>query len=325
MSSSAPPAGGYQRRFFWFAAIVVAVIAVYTIAWFYAARLLEDEAAGVIGRLNQGERQLSCSQPQGKGYPFRIGLFCDAVGLQLPDRGVAISAGAFRSAAQVYAPRHIVGELDGPLVMELAGLPPIQAGWSTLRASVRIAEPIPERLSLEVSDLIVAGRDNLLDMVRARAGQFHMRPNAGNLDVAVQLSGLTVDPSLIGERRIPPLDVDLTGGMAALLANRDSLRGRSAIIRRLSLAAGENASISMAGPVSVGDDGLIDAELSISVNDPAEIARIVGLILPEAEQQIASVASGLAALGNTAAIPIRIQDGRIFLGFIPTGRIAPLE
>ena len=329
MSSSKPPSGSYQRRFAWLAGIILAVIAVYTGAWFYAARTLEEKAGGALADINDGRRQVTCQQPEGRGYPFRIGLFCSSVGFRDVTRGVTVTAGAFRTAAQVYAPRQIVGELDGPLTLELAGLQPIQAGWSQLRASTRLADLVPERVSVEATDLIIAGRSDLTEMVRARSGQFHMRPNSGNLDVAFQVAGLTVDPGLLGDRTIPPLDaaadIDVAGGMAAVLDSRRSLRGQSATLRNLSLSTGEGASIRLSGPVSVGDTGLLNAELSIAVSNAAEIARVLGIIFPESEQQIASVATGLGALGNAASIPIRIVDGRIFLGIIPTGRIAPID
>jgi hypothetical protein len=329
MPSGETGAPNYSRRFIWLAAIIILVVAGYSFAWFYAARTLETRVTGVLANLNRGDQQIVCNRPEGKGYPFRIGLFCDSVSYSDPELGVTLSAGALRSAAQVYAPRHIVGELDGPLLFQAEGLTPIQAGWSMLRASVRVADPIPERLSIEASDVIVAPQDNLRELVRMRSGAFHMRPNGGNLDTALQFAGLTVDPNLLGGRQIPPLDTSadfsIDGGIAALIANPGSLRGRSGTIRNLSLAAGEGVSISMSGPASVGEDGLISADLTISVNNPGEIGRILGLIFPEAQKQIASVASGLGSLGSATAIPIRVDKGRIFLGFIPTGRIAPVD
>lgn len=329
MPSSKPGSSVHQRRIIWLAAIVIMTIGVYSVGWFYAARLLEEQATQSLADLNRGERQFGCENPQGRGYPFRIGLFCDRVRFDDPQRGLSIAAGALRSAAQVYAPRHIIGELDGPLVVGLTDLPSLQAGWSLLRASIRLAEPLPERISVEANDLIVAPEANPRELVRMRMAAFHMRPNAGNLDVALQFAGLTIDPALLAQRLIPPLDasadISFEGGLAALSANPGSLRGRAGTIRALSLAAGEGVSISMSGPASIGEDGLVNADLSISVNNPVEIARVLGVIFPEAEQQLTSIASGLRTLGNTTAIPIRIEAGRIFLGFIPTGRIAPLD
>src|SRR5690606_28859425 len=99
----------------------------------------------------------------------------------------------------------------------------------------------------------------------------------------------------------------------------------SATIRNLSLRAGGGGSIAISGPASVGEDGLISADLSVSVSNPDEIGHILGVIFPEARQQIASVASGLGQIAASTAIPIRIEKGRIFLGFIPAGRIAPVQ
>ena len=55
-----------------------------------------------------------CVNLTARGFPFRIGLFCDRVAFEQPSAAMTLSAGAFRSAGQIYDPMRLVAELDGP-------------------------------------------------------------------------------------------------------------------------------------------------------------------------------------------------------------------
>jgi len=330
MTSSRQSRTKYGRRFFWFALAIVVAIGAYTGGWFYAARLLEDEVMRAVAGLNGNGRRANCEEPQARGYPFRIGLFCRSVLYEDAREGVSFQARALRSAAQVYQPWRVVGELDGPARLEAPGLNALALDWAGLRASVRLAEPLPERVSVEGQD-VRASLDEQGDEMRllARAGsvEAHLRPAGDDLDLAVRFGDLKPDAALTRGVALPPLsgllDASLTGGALPGGLEGD-LRGRSGTIRNLTLSAEGGAGVTVSGPVSVDEAGLLDAELQIIVREPMALAKILGDLAPQARQEIELSLSSIAAMGGNPGMPLRVVKGQASLGFIPLGTIPPL-
>src|SRR5690606_23961322 len=133
-------------------------------------------------------------------------------------QGVSLQAGSFRSAGQIYDPMRLVAELDGPAAIDLPQGGPISLDWAGLRASARLAEPLPQRVSLEGADLKASTTGAPLATVAAF--QVHMRPNGADLDLAGGFDGLTLDRTLVDGRTLPPLsgqsDLSITGGVALI-------------------------------------------------------------------------------------------------------------
>ena len=105
MASRQATTRSYSRRFAWLAAAIVVVVAAYTGAWFYAAGMIETRI-GEAMQASGGDAVPRCERPSARGYPFRIGVFCDAVAFEDARGEISVRAGAFRSAAQVYDPFH---------------------------------------------------------------------------------------------------------------------------------------------------------------------------------------------------------------------------
>lgn len=155
MASSGDRRPNYGRRFFWFVVAIVATASLYSAGWFYAADRLVERVEADVAALNRDGRRASCENAAVRGYPFRIGVFCRSVMFEDARGGFAFRARQFRSAAQVYQPMRIIGELDGPATLEAPGLNALDLDWSSLRASVRLASPRPERVSVEGRGLTV--------------------------------------------------------------------------------------------------------------------------------------------------------------------------
>jgi hypothetical protein len=326
-SSEAQKPKRFRRRFIRLAVFIVVLFGGYSIGWSFLANWLETRAAEAIARLNNGETSAECSNPTARGYPFRIGLYCDRVAFARPGRGVGMTAGAFRSAAQVYDPLRLVGELDGPMTVEAPGVGAIQLGWEALRASARLWRPLPERVSVEGRKL-AAGRSPETPMVMAEAFEGHMRSNGADIDLAGSMSGVTIDPSLLKGRTLPPLagrsDFTLNDGARMILERARTLRGSSFTIRELSLSAGTDASVSLSGTAAIAENGLLDADLVVKLKSPGELLQIATDALPEASQQIATASGVVSALGPEPTLPLKIVKGRIRMGFFTLGEIPPL-
>lgn len=327
MTSSRQSGTNYGRRFMWLLLGIILVICFYTAGWFYAARTVVDQVQGAIVALNGDGRRASCEEPQARGYPFRIGIFCRSVMFEDAGKGVAFRAGELRSAAQVYQPWRIIGELDGPASLEAPGLNALSLGWSALRASARLASPLPERVSVEATDLAVQldeQGETLQPLARSDSAELHLRPVGDDLDVAVRFAGLALDEGVVGA--VPPLsgliDFSLAGG-ALPGGSEGGLRGHSGVIRALAVSAENGAGVTVSGPVAVDEAGLIDAELSVSVREPAALAKILGDLAPHARREIELALSAMAG-ANARGLPLNIVRGEARLGFIPLGNIPPL-
>ena len=155
-----------------------------------------------------------------------------------------------------------------------------------------------------------------------------MQPNGGDLDYLGSFGDLEIDADAIGGRVLPALDasgdVTLKNGVALIGTQVKSLRGQAIEIRNLDLSSG-TARITVSGPLSVDAEGLVDADLMIRLQDPKAVAAILGAAIPEQKSQIEQGFAGLALLGNEPSMPLKVVKGKASLGFIPLGKIKPVE
>lgn len=332
MSSSQQQQSKSSRRFLWLALFIVVLFGGYSIGWFWFAGRAEREVQQQIAQLNRDGVTVDCVKPEIKGFPFRIGLFCDRVEYENTALKISASAGAFRTAAQIYQPMRAVLELDGPLRITARNLPQLQFDWELLHASARIANPLPERLSIEIRKL--AGEAEYSDsapqpLFTAENVQTHLRPNGENIDIAGTFAGLAVDPQVTDGRKLPPLDGSIDGslnnGVGLVRGGEKSLRGQSGTIRTMTLTSGGNTGASLSGPWSIDADGLLDATLRVTIQNPRELSRILSDAIPEQRQQIETAFAGLAIFGNAPSLPLRIVKGRATLGFIPLGMVPAVQ
>lgn len=323
------PAGpNYARRIVLLGIFVAVAGAAYTGAWFYFADRLERATARTLSEIENGGGTARCDDATVGGFPFRIGLSCTRVAYSDPGSGVGVSAGAFRSAGQIYAPSRLVGELDGPARVEAPGITPLDLNWERLRASIRLAAPLPERLSVEGGDLTVsAGQDTRL--ASATAFEAHMRANGPDIDLAASFEDLALDPSLIDRRALPPLtgsaDLTLTDGVALAAAGNASWRGVSGTVRTLDLSDGATAGLNASGPFSIDAEGRLDADMKVVFRDPNALSALLSRVFPEHGDRIRMSFSGLALLGSEPWLQLKVVKGRAMLGFIPLGRIPPIR
>ncbi len=327
MTSSRTPQSRYSRRILWLALFVAVLFGGYSALWYYAADRLEAQAKTVLADVNANGVTADCARLTARGFPFRIGLYCDSV--RFDDRkGTTVSAGAFRSAAQVYSPLHIVGELDGPATVAVPQAHSLALDWTGLRASVRIATPLPERISLEGSGLS-AGLSGAEPLLTAQAFQGHMRPNGADLDLAGTVVDLAPAARLLEGRQLPPLsgalDATVKDGVQLLLSKARSLRGQSATIRQLSVSTDAATGVDLKGTLSVDADGLVDADLTLTLRNPKGLAAVASGVAPEAKGKIDQAVMAIGMLGANPSLPLKIAKGKALLGFIPLGEVPPLD
>ena len=333
MASSSQAGTSGTRKFARLAIAVVLAIALYTGGWFYAASWLKDTLARELAASEQGMHSASCSNLSVRGFPFRIGLFCDTVGIDDRPTGLSATFGALRSAAQVYRPGHAVVELDGPAQVRVTPDLVFDADWDLLRASGVAWTNGLDRASVAYDGL--KGRLNVPSEavsvgVAAAHGEKHIRQSGAALDVAASFDALSLD---LGDRVLPPLDVaaDMTIADAAKWISIEGPPagvpfGTSVELRRLSLDLGDGKVATLSGPLKVGDDGYLSGTLDLDIAGITVWRDRISEAFPEIADtaaQVAQVIEGLSKGGDRAVVKLNVQDGTVYLGLFPVAFIPP--
>lgn len=327
MTQNEPRTPNYGRRIIWLAVFVVVLFGGYSAGWFYLADRLVERAKTVIADANGDGVVVECDNPIARGFPFRLGVYCDRVAYANASEAVGLTAGNLRTAGQIYDPMRFVAELDGPATLATPRNGSLKIDWEKLRASVRWARPLPERVSVEGGNLNASTATGA-PLATIGAFEAHMRPNGQDLDLASSFQGLALDPALVDGRAVPALsgqsDITITGGVDLKGLQVDDLRGRSGVIRDASLNVGDKSGVTVSGTFAIGDDGLVDADLKVTVRDPRGLSAALAEAFPEKRREIDNVSSALTFMGNDPTLPLVIERGEARLAFFKLGDIPPL-
>jgi hypothetical protein len=317
----------YGRRILWLAAFVVILFGGYSAGWFYLADQLATRAKAMIADANRDGVTVECDNPIARGFPFRLGVFCDRVAYGNAAEAVGLTAGNLRTAGQIYDPMRFIAELDGPAMVATPRNGSLKIDWEKLRASVRWARPLPERISVEGGG-VAATTATGTPLATIGAFEAHMRPNGQDLDLASSFEGLALDPALVEGRTLPSFsgesDLTINGGVDLRGIRIEDLRGRSGTIRNASLSLGGNSGFTVSGTFSIGEDGLIDADLKVTVRDPNGLSAVLAEAFPEKRRDIRNVSSALTFMGNNPTLPLLIERGEAKLAFFKLGDIPPI-
>lgn len=321
-----------RRILWWLAGFVVLLFAIYSAGWFYLANKVRTEADNTVATLKKNGVLAGCTNLQVSGYPLSFTVTCDNLAYEDDTRNIAASAGSFNAVAQITQPLSPVADLRGPLRTSVPGMMPLWIDWDNLQANVKLSWPLPRRISLQADGLSgqtdPADDTDPMQLFTAGKASGQLQPNGGDLDYVGSFTDLEIDPNAIGGRVLPALDASgdatLKNGVALIGTQLKSLRGQSVEIRNLDLSSG-TARITVSGPLSVDAEGLIDADLMIRIKDPKAVASILGGALPEQKNAIQQGFAALALLGSEPSMPLKVIKSKASLGFIPLGKIKPVQ
>ncbi|WP_350335503.1 DUF2125 domain-containing protein [Coralliovum pocilloporae] len=186
---------GINTKIKWLIVVVAILFAGWTGIWFYAASLLKSEIEARLVSHNPDHRQITCVKLDIGGFPFRLSAHCQSVDMQFRQEQVSIQGKGLFAIAQIYAPRHILFEAEGPFQISSPVTPgKITASWSGLQGSLRFSDQRIERLSVVATEPRVdySAPDGTGRHTEIKALEFHARPTpeqpAGSNDIDIALS-----------------------------------------------------------------------------------------------------------------------------------------
>ncbi|WP_137132176.1 DUF2125 domain-containing protein [Rhizobium sp. FY34] len=315
---------------------VTLVVGVYSAGWFYAASMLKEKTLALLGEQQQRGMTAQCVNAEYRGYPFRIGLFCEKIAVDDSKNGISASFGALRSAAQVYQPSHIVWELDSPAEARTSHGLTASSQWERLQSSLTTTISGIDRSATVIDQLrtnIVSTKTSQAFDILVNQAEIHLRQNGADLDAA-----LTLEDTDISAHGLPQLMPRFTAtanvtlaNKATLLDGRDASRGVYGLqgeVRKLDLDLGNGQLVSMTGPFSIDEEGRISGKLKLQVEKIGAWRNQLKQAVPGAASSIDTAAKMLSALtggGDRASLDVTLNRGRVLVGgFIPLGEIPPI-
>src|SRR5687768_7089652 len=261
--------------------IVLAVL--WSAMWFRASNVTQETLQGWFDREAKAGRIYSCGSPEIGGFPFRIEVHCAPAEMEWRSTQPTVFAqtAGMLVAAQVYQPRLLISEFEGPLTMtDGLGRPAFTANWKLLQSSVRGAPALPERVSIVVDQptferVTPSGNEKLFQAAHAELhGRIVQGTAAGNpvIDLALRLSDATAPT--INPLTSTPFDAQITFVLRGLKDFSpkpwpDRFREMHAVGGRIDITharAQQGESIALAtGSLALTDNGHLDGQLLITV------------------------------------------------------------
>lgn len=321
----APPNYGLRIRVL--IGVIGVAFATYTFGWFWFAGVIEDRV-----RAASVENAMACSDLETKGFPFRIGVFCSKASLTLgsPAMPTLVEVIKFRSAAQIYEPTRLIMEIGSPATVTWPNGFKTELTSTLLQTSVRLDGALPSRISVSIESPVgVETGLTTSPLGQAAKVELHMRKGQNNqIDLAADFAEIKIKDATIFNMAADVAVSGVTRFEAAIESKRplvDVLRGTDGQARNLNLTFVDGGSLSISGPFSISESGLLSATLTVEAKD-------ANLLIEKFGQLGKALGLGLNNLGTLKSMAITpdikliitIKDGNASIGFVPLGQIPPL-
>ena len=281
---SVPPAGRKPRRLGLYIpwGLAVALAIGWSLAWVWmigeTGRRLDAAAAALRG----AGWQVSWTDRQIGGYPFRLDVDLDGLTLKDPS-GWAVSLPRIESEAYVFAPTHWILAAPDGLAFTRRGGGAVTVTARLLRASVSGWDHAPPKLALEGDDLTFTPSPGARPfwLSRARLLQFETRPgpdDQGAVYFGVE-DGVASPTGWLGRAAAGgPVKLvtettfshagELTGPNLRAAIARWAQAGGQLSLEQVSLNTGDASLTSRQGTLSVADNGDLTGSMTVRSPDP---------------------------------------------------------
>ncbi|MBL0374709.1 DUF2125 domain-containing protein [Rhizobium sp. KVB221] len=313
--------------------IVAITVVLYSAGWFYVASKFETFLGGILNHPGQGVVDIRCDKFSTGGFPFLIGFTCDKTALEDVPAGNALAAGAMRAAARIYNPGAAVVELEGPAEVSFGDGSAVDAQWQTLRASLRAGLSGLSTFSAEAAAPSVRLSSPMLDntfFAKSKDGQFHVRQNNGDLEVAVLAHDFTLTEGAATTLLSPlssSIELTLIGKGELLQGAPLASKAMAGQLTSFKIDTPEGIYGEMSGPFTIDEDGLISGTFMTTLEKLDLWENNLRRLFPKAGDTISGVAillKGLAKGKDRVTVKLEVRKGAIFLSLLPLGHIPPI-
>ena len=331
-------------RYYILVGAVVAVMAAWSGFWFYASGQVRTEIERRAGE-STPSRAWAYQDLDISGFPFRIqaDLTQSRLDLRGGSGGLSWQTDNIKAVGHPWQPRHVLLDLSSPhLFTALRKGKPHKLTLNNRRALASL-ETGPEggvaRLSLDINDMELFHEG--VATLRAERLQLHGRPNPEQTDAFdLALLGEAID-ILEGARRLnlaglpraaQLLDLQTTvTGLQSIAAEGGLARwrddGGTLEINTLHLQWGD-IEITASGSLALDDQMRAIGALTARIKGHDELLKLAvanGAMDKKALLPARAVLGLLAAAaGGVLSVPVRLQDGKLFLGPAAIARLAPI-
>ncbi len=329
-------------RYYILIGVVIAAMAGWSGFWFHAADKVRTELERHTNENSQA-REWNHRELEISGFPFRIRIDLSQPSLVLrrPPQEFHWRTDHVKAVGHPWQPRHILLDLSGQHLFRAMGKTrqhSLTVDSGEALASVEVdGGGIPARLSLDSKDIRLQ-YDGAAGL-GAKRMQIHARPAPeapDSVDVALHGDGLNLNAGTFPAEfphtiKLVDLQTTVTGllkGDASpqnLAQWRDG--GGTLEITKLQVQWGDMdiyASGSLALDTQMRAIGALTARIK-GHNQLLDIAVASGA-MDKDHLTAARAVLGLlaAAAGGTLSVPVRLQDGKLFLGPAPIARLTPI-
>ena len=285
-----------------------ALFALWFGGWLAVANWADGKIGDVITQLDKRNISISCSDREVRGFPFRLGIYCNDAGVNDQVHQFSVQTGTVRSAAQIYAPKKNVVEIDGPFTFDNPAVS-LNANWELMRLYVEVERGGFDLLSSNFTKLEGTFNDLLFGSSK---GEAHLRPTPPkpeqtggtgiDLDVASTLEGVVFDGSTETKADLV-VDVTVERGYGDFIVKRRALNdwladGARVEVRTLGLTTPGGGGLALAGPLQIHADGTASGDVKVGVDNLEELARWVTEVNPEFGPMITALGQGVSLLGR---------------------------
>lgn len=324
-----------SKRMTWGILIILILVAAYTAGWFYLASVAKERFQNELAK---SDNNLACQNLQAHGYPFSLYMSCAGVQYTNAYQAIDFKANALDVGASLFSPFTARTQLSGPANIKMPETQPVRANWDKLIASARIAKKRPQDISLSAENLHMQLANQTGEQPAPAISFLGLQFDLNSLDKPLHIKMTFDDLRLSGHKSLSALpeldgaiDISSPSGLTAFSEgdeNGNTLRGKSLQLNQMLFLLPSGTSISMSGPASVDEQGLVNADMKIRLTNPAAIGKILQDAFPALTKNINTIIFALNSMpkDETGAtiVPVIVKEGKVIVGFIPLGHLPAL-
>lgn len=304
--------------------VLVAVLGIAVSVWWTVVTRFADAAFDhwLSAEASVG-RQWSCATRSMAGFPFRIELGCEGLGLTASQGDLhTLAMGGFVAVANLYQPSLLLVESHGPLAATLANGQTLSLQWALMRSRLHFETPNrADQIDWAVDGLASESDNRLLAGTLGHA-EFHMRkrPKENGPSTDLDLAASVAD-AVLRDASIPAFfNGQGTIKQGVILADHPGLTGveawRSAGgeigIEHWDMSRGDQ-SLHLSGTLAIDETHRLAGKVDLAAKGVGELFKETGF---------ATLGSALG--GGSVQLPLTFAKGRLLIGPLRLAEFPPL-